>query len=217
MHRWVSELEVLYKVVLLDDIATMFIEKSQYDANVLLVLDASLINKTYHLADFCQFAKKVIVVGDGFIPRQQIQFIFDGASGYSNKEIDQQLIVRAVDAVLDNEIWLERHLIPYVLKGAVAQQYFSKSKGKLNIGRFEALSILTQREFEVIEHIYRGADNLAISNALHISVRTVKAHLTAIFRKLQVQDRFQLVVFLKDLHVAQLPGDRMFRRGNEVD
>lgn len=119
------------------------------------------------------------------------------------------MILRAIEAVLNDEIWLERQLIPQVLKGVIAQQYLIKNKDKLGGQTFKALSVLTQREIEVIEHIYRGEDNLTISNTLNISIRTVKAHLTAIFRKLHVQDRFQLVVFLKDLHVDHLSKDQL--------
>lgn len=210
MHNWVYALESIYPVVFPENIAAIYadVEKVQYDENALLVLDASLINETYQLSYFCQYVKKVLVVGEGFNPRQQIQLIFDGACGYSDKAIDPHLILRAIEAVLNNEIWLERQLIPQVLKGVVAQQYLSKTKDILNENAFKTLSILTRREIEVIEHIYKGEDNLTISTTLKISIRTVKAHLTAIFRKLQVQDRFQLVVFLKDLHVDHLSNDK---------
>jgi DNA-binding NarL/FixJ family response regulator len=45
---------------------------------------------------------------------------------------------------------------------------------------------------------------MTIAEQLHISNRTVKAHLSAVFRKLNVPDRFKLVVFLKDLQVGHL-------------
>ena len=212
MHNWVYALESIYPVALFENSTAIYadVEQFQYDENVLLVIDASLINQTYQLSYFCQYVKKVLVVGEGFNPRQQIQLIFDGACGYSDKAIEQQLILRAIEAVLNNEIWLERQLIPQVLKGVVAQQYLLKTKNKLNEDAFKTLSMLTRREIEVIEHIYKGEDNLTISTTLNISIRTVKAHLTAIFRKLQVQDRFQLVVFLKDLHVGQLSNDKSY-------
>ena len=71
---------------------------------------------------------------------------------------------------------------------------------------FKQFSDLTQREIEVIELVYSGKDALFISQVLGITNRTVKAHMAAIFQKLNVQDRFQLVVFLKDLHLANLSG-----------
>ena len=50
---------------------------------------------------------------------------------------------------------------------------------------------LTEREQEVIEYLAKGLKNEAIANLLHISTHTVKAHLEAIYEKLQVSNRVQ--------------------------
>ncbi len=87
MHNWVYSLGLIYPVILLRNISeiNIVVEKLKYDKNILLVLDASLINEAQQLSHFCQYIKKVIVVGKAYTPRQQIQFIFDGACGYSEK------------------------------------------------------------------------------------------------------------------------------------
>jgi DNA-binding NarL/FixJ family response regulator len=182
----------------------LFSESPPYNNDTVLVLDILLISEAYLLPDICDRIKKVIVVGEGVTSEQQVQLIFGGASGYSDKSIDRPLIKRAIESVVNNEIWLERQLIPQVLQGIVAQQYALVSKDKLDKESYKTLSNLTPREIEVVKRMYNGEDNLTISNSLHISVRTVKAHLTAIFRKLDVQDRFQLVVYLKNLHIGHI-------------
>ena len=204
IHRWLHVLEPLYAMTWFEQIDLLFSDLSQYDDETVLVVDIALINKPYSLPDLCDQINKVIVIGDEVTADQQVQLIFDGASGYSDKFIDRPLIKRAIESVLNNEIWLERQLIPQVLKGIVAKQYTSISTDKLDRESYKTLSNLTRREIEVVEHIYNGEDNLTISNTLHISIRTVKAHLTAIFRKLNVQDRFQLVVYLKNLHIGHI-------------
>jgi DNA-binding NarL/FixJ family response regulator len=54
---------------------------------------------------------------------------------------------------------------------------------------------LSAREIEVLEHIAQGNSNKAVAAVLHISDQTVKNHVTAIMRKLAVNDRTQAVVY----------------------
>ena len=211
MRPWLEVLSPQYRVDFTDNIEMIFSGEKQYDDSGLLVLDASLINEMYQLPLLCKYINKVIIVGENITPSQQIQFIYEGASGYSDKSIDKQLITRTIEAVLKNEIWLKRQYIPQMLKGVVAKQSFTEKKEQLDNNIFTKISILTQREIEVVEHVYNGKDNTTIAEQLHISTRTVKAHLSAIFRKLNVSDRFKLVVFLKDLQVGHLAGvDNLF-------
>ena len=55
---------------------------------------------------------------------------------------------------------------------------------------------LTPREYQVAELITAGARNKEIAQQLNITERTVKAHLTELFRNLKVSDRLQLAVLL---------------------
>jgi two-component system, NarL family, nitrate/nitrite response regulator NarL len=53
---------------------------------------------------------------------------------------------------------------------------------------------LTPREFEVLRYVATGADNLKIAACLDITERTVKAHITSIYRKLKVENRTQMAM-----------------------
>jgi DNA-binding NarL/FixJ family response regulator len=204
MTHWIELLGPIYSLVFFDNIESIFAESVKYDENAILVLDSALLIETGNFSLIYQYIKKIIVVGHDFTPKQQVQLIYEGASGYADYSINKNLIIRAIEGITKNEIWLERQLIPQVLKRISARQGISDRTGKFNNEVLKTISILTQREIEVIELVYNGEDNIAISKHLHITTRTVKAHLSAIFRKLKVQDRFQLVVLLKDLHVGRL-------------
>jgi len=206
MRPWLEVLSSQYPVIFTDKIEMILSGEKQYDNSALLVLDARLINETYQLPLLCRYINKVIIVGEKITPSQQIQFIYEGASGYSDKAIDKQLITRTIEAVLNDEIWLKRQYVPQMLKSVVTKQNFTAKKEQLDNNLFANISILTDREIEVIEHVYNGKDNTTIAEQLHITNRTVKAHLSAIFRKLNVPDRFKLVVFLKNLQLGQLAG-----------
>ncbi len=203
IQHWNDALEAQYSLAFFDNIEMILSEKGCRDKAVLLILDAVLINDMHQLSQICQCIKKMIVVGENLSPSQQIQFIDQGAQGYADILTDKPMIVRAIESVLNSEIWLERQLVLQVIKKVVAKQNLSNNNERIDNETSKVLSSLTHREVEVVELVYSGEDNLAISKELDITNRTVKAHLTAIFRKLHVQDRFHLVVFLKDIQLGR--------------
>jgi two-component system nitrate/nitrite response regulator NarL len=60
---------------------------------------------------------------------------------------------------------------------------------------------LTPREFQIARMVGNGAHNKEIAHQLNITERTVKAHLTAIFNKLQIPDRLRLGLFIVGHHL----------------
>lgn len=62
---------------------------------------------------------------------------------------------------------------------------------------------LTPREAEIVELICQGRDNQALADELYISVHTVKHHVTAVFRKLKVENRIQLANLISNLKQRQ--------------
>ena len=63
------------------------------------------------------------------------------------------------------------------------------------------LDDLTSRELMVAEQVAHGASNREIAEALEITERTVKAHLSAIFDKLGVRDRVQLALRMNNIPI----------------
>jgi len=61
------------------------------------------------------------------------------------------------------------------------------------------LNDLTARELMVAEQVAHGASNREIAEALDITERTVKAHLSAIFEKMEVRDRVQLALAMNNI------------------
>ena len=65
-------------------------------------------------------------------------------------------------------------------------------------GGFE---ILTEREYEVAMAVGQGLSNREIAEQLGLGERTIKAHLTTTFEKLQVRDRVQLALAVNRLPI----------------
>jgi two-component system nitrate/nitrite response regulator NarL len=136
---------------------------------------------------------RVVLLSGSPNEREGIRVLKAGARGYCNKSVEPQLLRKIVDRIHDGEIWAERKLIPRLLEEYAAHpedrpEGFSRPDGRL--------SLLTPREREVALLIGAGASNKEIASRLHVVEGTVKARLTAIFRKLGISDRLQLGLFL---------------------
>ncbi len=112
-----------------------------------------------------------------------------GARGYLLKDADKDEVVRAIIAVERGEA---------IFSPAIAQrmiQYFSAPSTPSNKkGQSGEFAELTEREFEILELIAQGHNNLVISNKLSLSIKTVQNYVSSILTKLQVADRAQAIV-----------------------
>lgn len=68
-------------------------------------------------------------------------------------------------------------------------------------GRVRVLGQLSVREREVLAYIAAGADNLKIASHLGISERTVKAHVSSLYRKLNQENRTQIALLARELGI----------------
>ncbi|HYO55881.1 response regulator transcription factor [Archangium sp.] len=80
--------------------------------------------------------------------------------------------------------------------------------GQARADQRSTLERLTPREREVLGYVAVGADNLQIAASLHITERTVKAHITSLYRKLGAQNRTRMAILALQLGVARPPERR---------
>lgn len=111
-----------------------------------------------------------------------------GASGYCHALATPQMLQQVATVVMNGGLWIGPELMSRVM--AAAGRFFTPQADHA------ALARLTAREREVALAVGGGASNREVAELLDISERTVKAHLGAIFEKLEVRDRLQLVLFL---------------------
>lgn len=115
-----------------------------------------------------------------------------GARGYCDRDIEPALLAKAVDVVLQGEVWVGRKLIPHLLEELAAA---AEEQRAASAERDHRLERVTPRERQIVELLSAGASNKEIAKRLNVTERTVKAHLTAIFRKLGISGRLQLALF----------------------
>ncbi len=109
-----------------------------------------------------------------------------GASGYLVKGAGQAEIVRAIEAVAAGEA---------IFGPGVAKRILDQVSRPPEARPFPEL---TERERGVLDLVARGEDNASIARTLRISSKTVRNHLSAIFTKLQVNDRARAIVLARE-------------------
>ena len=109
-----------------------------------------------------------------------------GASGYCHTHAPAASLGQALEVVASGELWVGRALLSRLLRLVDTRLP--------RLPPDDWSTPLTEREREVAQLAAIGDSNPAIAAALGITERTVKAHLKAVFDKLQVSDRLQLAL-----------------------
>lgn len=107
-----------------------------------------------------------------------------GIYGYLLKDSSYDELKEAIDVVISGNTYIQPSLLP-ALNESMEDYALDK----------ERIECLTKRELDVLRLISEGCSNKKISDELTISERTVKNHISHIFRKIDVEDRTQAAVF----------------------
>ena len=110
-----------------------------------------------------------------------------GASGFIPKSSPLEEIQQAVKTVLDGDVW-------WPAQTAANPMLTEEQKAAS-----EGLASLTPQQFRVLTMVCDGLLNKQIAYELNVSEATVKAHVTAIFRKLNVRTRTQAALLLQQM------------------
>lgn len=111
-----------------------------------------------------------------------------GAAGYLLKDMDPRRIPRALVSVLEGEVAIPRDLVGQVVEGF--RDRGGRRRDALAEGRE---SKLTSREWEVLDLLRQDLTTSQIARRLVLSPVTVRTHVNAILKKLEIRDREELV------------------------
>lgn len=118
-----------------------------------------------------------------------------GVKGCCQNNMQPEQVRRVINAVLQGELWIRRTLTNQILNELIKVTH---EKHRIEQAVNDLLENLTRREHEIAMLVGRGESNKKIAQQLVITERTVKAHLTKIFRKLHISDRIKLALIMKD-------------------
>lgn len=131
---------------------------------------------------------RIVVLSSTPSQKEALLALNVGASGYCHAQSTPQMLQQVATVVSNGGLWIGPQLMTRVM--AAAGRIFAPEPDH------PGLKQLTPRENEVALAVGRGASNREVAEQLDITERTVKAHLGAIFEKLGIRDRLQLMLFL---------------------
>lgn len=107
-----------------------------------------------------------------------------GVDGYILKNSNSIELKRAINCLINGKTYIQPEVLP-LLNNRLLMRSTEKNM----------LDTLTRREKEMLVYIAKGMFNKEIANELKISERTVKNHISNLFKKIDVNDRTQAAVF----------------------
>ncbi len=113
-----------------------------------------------------------------------------GASGYIPKSASAKVLHEAIKALTEGERWLPPHVPPKISPISSEEKSLAAK-----------VAALTPQQYRVLCYLREGWLNKQIGFELGVTEATIKAHITAIFRKLGVSNRTQAVIMLSQLAI----------------
>jgi DNA-binding NarL/FixJ family response regulator len=136
---------------------------------------------------------RIIIFSNTLSDETEWELFKAGVRGCCLKDIDTKVLKNIIAVVRQGELWIRRSLTCSLLDELVV---ISLEKNQIEQAASDLLANLTQREHEIATLVGNGENNKQIAQNLAISERTVKAHLTEVFRKLKIEDRLNLALMV---------------------
>jgi len=157
----------------------------------ILLLDADLrglnVQKLLSLVKKHRTSKVILIVENNYDENSLVNSIRSGVRGYLLKDTDSNQLIKSIKTVYDGELWVERKMMVKVIDAFSTPSKNDKSKTQIYD--------LTETEAKVVKQVLNGLTNKEIASHLYISEKTVKFHLYKIFKKLEVKNRSELILF----------------------
>ncbi len=123
-----------------------------------------------------------------------LETLKNGVLGYLVKDVEPEMLVKAIHVVNEGNCYVYPSLADRIFGDTEdTEDLNERAREMWREGRGERL---TAREMDVLSCIAKGFSNQDIAQALFVSEKTVKNHLTNIFRKLNVNDRTQALIYV---------------------
>lgn len=152
-----------------------------------LMIDSAICSEIRKVAP----SSKLFLLSDQPGHEEGLAFLKLGIVGYANTYISPERLAEAFHVIVSGRVWLGQKVIQQLILEAQ-----SNGNGMVEHGPDQRLAVLSPMEHRVAELVSRGRTNLEIADELGIVERTVKAHLTAIYSKLNIGNRLSLALLI---------------------
>ncbi|HBQ85523.1 MAG TPA: DNA-binding response regulator [Syntrophomonas sp.] len=120
-----------------------------------------------------------------------VEMVKAGVSAYVLKDVAGSELIDTICRVMEGEVVIHPRVASRLVRELTRPE---KKTGEVR---------LTRREIDVLDLLVKGNTNKEMADAMFISEKTVKNHLTSIFRKLNVKDRTQAAIFALKNHIVE--------------
>lgn len=141
---------------------------------------------------------KIIMLTTFDLDRDVARSLQAGAAGYLLKGEPPDTVISSIRAVTQGDTILS----PSVTRQLVTM--VRETTGRMDEAR-KKLASLSDQETRIAQALGNGSSNSEISDALYISIPTVKTHISSIFRKLDATNRLQVALMVRDAHTTHNP------------
>lgn len=197
LHRWEQGVRDLFPVFCSTHLESLRSELVRLKPSILLLdHDLPQLNGPNGISALMKLnpETKVIILSYPISDEAEWALFRTGVRGVCRRDIEAEQLKSVIVAVQQGELWIRRTLSWHLLNELVT---ITQEKTKIKQAIGELLANLTQREYEIATLVGNGETNKQIARRLAITERTVKAHLTEVFRKLDVADRLKLALIVK--------------------
>lgn len=152
-------------------------------------------------------AKIVLLSNPGYqhSDQEDMALLRAGIRGFCSTDMAPETIHKALDALDQGQVWVRSSFLPTLIEALSKQTKHNINESTETLAENnpepppvikleDPLDVLTHREREIATLVGQGECNKRIAQCLQITEQTVKAHLTVIFRKLNVTDRVHLAL-----------------------
>ena len=145
-----------------------------------------------------KYPEAKFILMDTGLKEQEITYLlfYNKIDGVITPETDMDLFVKALNAVSNGQIWIDNKHLKCLLRNTDSMTASSTIKS------------FSRQDRRIVQLVAQGLKNREIANQLCLSEHTIKAHISRIFRKMNIKRRTQLVSLVMECgldHQVELP------------
>ena len=170
------------------------LEHDSFDYCFVYLDNDAFSEKVELVVQICEHYPNVKMVAFPYLRSQSagVRMLSMGVNAQCSPYIAKEQLGLVLSVVDSGEIWGGKELIQQLI-----QNSSQNTAAHSDVLSFEGSELLSERELAVADKVAKGLSNKEIARHLDVTERTIKAHLTAIFKKLQIKDRLSLALLVQ--------------------
>ncbi len=152
----------------------------------------------------------VIVFTSLYEKSASLKILKHNVAGYLLKQMESGELFKALELIFDGERYYHRNVSTFIYTEYFQSKQNSEERINQEYKYNRPINLLTKRQWQVLELLAQGYNNMEISEQLHISDKTAKNHVYTIIKRFNMRDRLGVVLYaigkkwVKDPNVKEL-------------